>query len=168
MNHPNYLNLPQRKPRTKRDILSYLKSHFRYYTMHSINGATSYAHKVKVWDLHVDHGKFFLALYDDRTPSVINLILNEFDHRHNFKYQVGFGGRSNGYLVMTRGGIKDGRVYSQNGLGIDEDPGDLDELNLTDLREWIDVIWDFDQTCQAAIKAFMEFAEELSKEQEFA
>jgi len=41
------LRLPKRKPRTKQDMIAYLEGHFRYSTMNSWNGVTSYAHNVK-------------------------------------------------------------------------------------------------------------------------
>ncbi len=88
-------------------MITYLQNHFRYYTMNSWNKSTSYARNVKIYNLGLTreqenealelleaHGAF------DR----INDIIHDFDTRHDYKYQMGYNGRSQGYIVLYQGG----------------------------------------------------------------
>ena len=47
----NLTNLPSKKPETEKEIIDYLTSHFRYYTMRSWNRSTSYAVDIKIHHL---------------------------------------------------------------------------------------------------------------------
>jgi len=91
--------------RNKKDMITFLSSHFRYDTMNSWNRSTSYANKVKVWDVIPSslQNKVFEMMdvegfYDD-----INYILEDFGMENDYSYQAGFNGRSGGYIVMYEG-----------------------------------------------------------------
>ena len=94
---------------TKKQMAEYLKGHFRYDTMNGWNTSTSYAANVKLGtfvprDLMdkayeiLEQGEVFLN---------INERIREFDETHNYQYQVGFNGRSGGYLVLYQGELKE-------------------------------------------------------------
>lgn len=97
-------------PRSKTDMIDYLKNHFRYNTMNSWNRSTSYARNIKIHRLGLDHET------EDRCFEMLNIeeayvdfsdVLHEFGVRHDFKWQIGQNGRSGGYLVLYQGGRKD-------------------------------------------------------------
>ena len=97
-----------RKPRTRKDMIEYLSNHFRYHTMNSWNRSTSYAVCVKV-DLFVPHDLLSDAydmLYVDSAYWNGRDIIREFEERHEYAWQIGSNGRSNGYLVLYSGGQK--------------------------------------------------------------
>lgn len=95
--------------RSRKAMVDFLTNHFRYDTMNSWNYSSSYAHCVKVHSLgltgeQVDKAYELLDMteaYDN-----INWLLEEFAKEHNYAWQVGFNGRSGGYLVLYQGGRK--------------------------------------------------------------
>lgn len=101
---------PKKKPRSKKDLIEYLAEHFRYDTMRGWNARTSYARCVKL---------SYLDFSDKRTRDVawdvvgsdsdwhresgISRLIAEFDRRHDYRWQIGFNGRSSGYMVLYAG-----------------------------------------------------------------
>ncbi len=98
-----------KKPRTRKEMVAYLKNHFRYDTIR--NSGTSFAVNIKInriefpdqetrnraWDLLDVEDAFFE--FDE--------ILSDFAERHDHQYQIGRNGRSGGYLILYDGGKKD-------------------------------------------------------------
>lgn len=90
--------------RSRKEMIKFLTEHYRYNTMNSWNGSTSYANKVKLWDLNLpsdikdDAWNFIYADYSDFYGFTIPDLIALF--REETGYDVGFNGRSNGYLVM--------------------------------------------------------------------
>lgn len=95
--------------RSRKDVVDFLTNHFRYDTMNSWNQNTSYAHCVKIHNLGLT-GEQIDKVYElidmDETYDNINWLLEEFAVAHNYAWQVGFNGRSGGYLVLYQGGRK--------------------------------------------------------------
>lgn len=149
---------------TKQFIIDFLLTHFRYDTMNSWNRARSYAARVKIHDF-VPHELQSRAydLLETREPyEEINDLLREFSLKYNYDYQVGFNGRSSGYLVLYTGGKKDGRVYSQPGVGIDSDemvPGGdhFKEYSFAQLKERYKLVKDFDDLVEECKRVFLEY-----------
>lgn len=95
----------------------------RYWTMNSWNRSESLAYNLKVYNV-VDtelQDKVFELLDMDELWMDINQMVRDFGEEHNYEWQAGFNGRSGGYLVLYRGGIRDGRVYCKPGLNIEDD-----------------------------------------------
>lgn len=98
----------------------------RYWTMNSWNLSKSLAYNMKIYNIFP--GKYqndIYALMDNPEVSSgvncrINDIIYAFEHKYNHKWQAGFNGQSDGYLVLYSGGIRDGIPYSQPGLNIEE------------------------------------------------
>ena len=93
--------------RSRKDMVDFLSNHFRYDTMSSWNQSTSYAHRVKIHNLGLTSeqiDKAYELLDMDETYDNINWLLDEFAKEHNYAWQVGFNGRSGGYLVLYQGG----------------------------------------------------------------
>ncbi len=90
-------------------MIDFLKNHFRYDTMNGWNRSTSYANNVKIDRIGLTHEQE-MKLYDimniDGAYDEINDKIWEFGYAHDWKWQVGFNGRSGGYLVLYKGGWK--------------------------------------------------------------
>ena len=135
-----------------RQKFDYIHNHSYYYTMNSWNKSKSLANNVKVYNLPItteQRNKFFeicenfvlnYDLYD-----MINARIEDFESENEF--DVGFNGRSGGYLV----------AYNRNNYNniIDEDLIDFesyDEL-LNYYKE--NFCWSF-RDCQAELKSKIE------------
>ena len=95
--------------RRRRDMVDFLTNHFRYDTMNSWNQNSSYANCVKIHNLGLlstQIDKAYELLNMEETYDNINWLLDEFAEKHNYAWQVGFNGRSSGYLVLYQGGRK--------------------------------------------------------------
>lgn len=190
------------KPKTRKDMVEYLKSHFRYHTMNSWNNSTSYARNIKI---HGNQrglpneivGRMFDCLEVEDAFYDFNIVIRDFDMRHKFKWQICSNGRSGGYLVLIAGDQEpsDFKAYCTNcgqrnyrtatakdktcgncgkprlinyatppmrtitypGRSTDMDET-FDEWSTEDLKDRVDLVWDFDETCQSAVDTFIEFA----------
>ena len=93
--------------RSRKAMTEFLENHFRYSTMNSWNGSTSYAHNVKYYNLDLNEeqtDKFFdlLSSDDDEFFSCyVEPLIEGF--REDTGFTAGFNGRSGGYLVMYSG-----------------------------------------------------------------
>lgn len=110
---------------TREEMIDYLVNHFKYHTLHSWNQSTSYAHCVKVNHLdgltNAERDKLYDLVQADDFYDEINFLMNEFAIFHKHAYQVGFNGRSGGYIVLYQGGKHaDGRIYTKPGLSMDQ------------------------------------------------
>lgn len=95
----------------------------RYYTMNSWNLSKSLAYNLKIYnviDRELQDACYDLMNVDFFYEDYINPLVEEFDAKYNYQWQAGFNGRSGGYLVLYRGGIENGRVFSKPGMGIEE------------------------------------------------
>jgi len=82
----------------------------KYFTMNSWNGSTAPAYNLKVYNV-IDNklqDKVFELMECDGFYDDINFLIAEFDRDFDYQWQAGFNGRSGGYLVLYRGGKKDG------------------------------------------------------------
>ena len=102
------------KMKTKKQMVEFLKNHFRYYTMNSWNLSTSYAANVKIRNFVPSN--LMEAAYDilecEDAYDDINDIIQQFGIRHNWKYHIWFNGRSDGYLVLGKGGADSKVIYT--------------------------------------------------------
>jgi hypothetical protein len=91
-------------------LTAFLKQHCRYHTMSRWNRSTSYANCIKLHqvskpsDINEDIWWQMLGLSDWQTT--LNDLLEDFGKAHNWQWQAGINGRSGGYVVLYRGGIK--------------------------------------------------------------
>lgn len=95
--------------RSRKDMVEFLTSHFRYHTMNPWNNSTSYAHNVKIHNLGLTReqsDKLWDMIEIDEFYSEISWLMDDWAEEHNYEWQVGFNGRSGGYLVLYQGGRK--------------------------------------------------------------
>jgi hypothetical protein len=86
-------------------------------------------------------------------------LIRAFDEAHSHAYQIGFNGRSSGYLVLYQGGRKDSGLQSYPGRSLDmgEDFDDRREWDGVRLRGRVDLVWHFDQMVEAMAAAFVKY-----------
>lgn len=93
--------------RSRKAMVEYLTNHYRYDTMNSWNGATSYANNVKLHRLvDVDFSKALDIIDTQGWRNRVDEVIDDFNRRHKWTYQLGFNGRSGGYLVLYQGGLE--------------------------------------------------------------
>lgn len=95
--------------RNRKAMIDFLSGHFRYNTMNGLNLSTSYANNVKVGQLGLTYEqemKLLEIMECEGAYDGINELIREFGYQHDWQWQVGFNGRSGGYLVLYRGGWK--------------------------------------------------------------
>lgn len=93
--------------RSRKSMINFLTTHFRYNTMNSWNRSTSYAHCIKVHILGLPQkymDKAYSLLDCSDTYDYLNWVISNFDKAHDYQYQITYNGRSAGYLVLIRGG----------------------------------------------------------------
>ena len=144
----------------KQEMIDYLKNHFRYDTMNSWNGSSSYAAKVKIRTFVPHHliDTAYSALEVREAFDDINSILECFAINHDYKYQIGFNGRSSGYLVLYQGGYDKttNKIHSFPGKSIDQGET-FEEWSIEDLEERVKLIKEFDETIEDCKASFIEF-----------
>ena len=97
--------------RSRKAMTEFLENHFRYSTMNSWNGSTSWANNVKCYNLGLtdeQRSKFF-ELIDSDDSEFYDFYVHEriVEFRNETGYDAGFNGRSGGYLVMYDGVYED-------------------------------------------------------------
>lgn len=100
-----------RKPKSRKEMIAYLSNHFRYSTMSSWNGSSSFAVNVKLHRIEFPdketRDRAWGLLDVEEAFDDFNDVLADFACRHDYSYQIGHNGRSGGYLVLYSGGKKD-------------------------------------------------------------
>jgi len=96
--------------RYKESMVKFLKNHFRYSTMNSWNRSTSYANNIKLHSVDkpkdIDDDRCWDMLSITEWQEKLNDLLGDFGRRHDWQWQAGINGRSGGYVVLYKGGIK--------------------------------------------------------------
>lgn len=132
-------------------MISFLKNHFRYYTMNSWNCNTSYANCVKLYNLRIPAELFDTALSlvsgeiddDEIYTDMIKSCFDDFNQKTG--YTAGFNGRSSGYVVLYDTEYKNGQYFAtMKGLDMDED---FDDFTDKQLKDRVSVVTEFDKLC---------------------
>lgn len=101
--------------RNKTDMIDFLATHFRYYSMNPWNRATSYANNMKVNQVGLDSEtieKIYVMMDIPNFYNEINFLLGNWAESHNYRWQAGFNGRSDGYLVLYQGALEQSEYKS--------------------------------------------------------
>ena len=94
--------------RNREAMIAFLEGHFRYHTMNSWNRATSYANCVKIHRLDLPReqmDKAWAMLDMEEVFEAVHGIMHDWSVEHNWRWQIGFNGRSGGYLVLYQGSL---------------------------------------------------------------
>ena len=92
--------------RSREAMVAFLSHHFRYWTMNSWNRSSSYANCVKVHKLDLAPEQLERAwslIECDEVLAGLNRLIADWAAKHHWRGQVGFNGRSRGYLVLLQG-----------------------------------------------------------------
>jgi len=96
--------------RYRETMTVFLKKHFRYNTMNSWNRSTSYANNIKLHRIDkpkdIDSDTWYEMLWITEWQEKLSDLLEDFGRKHEWQWQAGINGRSGGYVVLYRGGIK--------------------------------------------------------------
>ena len=155
----------------KQELKEFLLSHFRYHTGNSWNNSTSYANCVKVHHLPLTReqlDKAFDLTGLEETYENINDLIREWAIERNWRWQVGFNGRSSGYLVMYQGEKKeDGRHICWPYRSIDSDPDyDFNGWQLEDFKDRVKLVASFDLLCDKILTAFVDLCDNYEVKEE--
>lgn len=143
--------------RSRKAMTDFLKNHKRYFTANSWNNSTSYANCVKLHALNLPAG------FDEDTALAIctgQIECTEWCNTitrirevfiENYRYHIGFNGRSGGYIVMYeidyQGQEHGAPLYSiYPGKNIDMNET-FEDWSITDLRERTKLVQAFDKAC---------------------
>ena len=147
---------------TRKEMVNYLKNHFRYNTANSWNQSTSYARNVKVYNLDLPKDlldrAYDLVFEDGFNELMVDLycdLINQFEEDAD-GYTIGFNGRSGGYLVLYH------KDYPFRSLDMHEDFDDFDDF---EIRERYKLVELFDEYCDAFIKEFKYAVENVTVEE---
>lgn len=99
--------------RSRKTIIVFLKTHFRYNTMNSWNQSTSYAHNVKLHTIPCIPDNAYEMLQVSEAFDGCENIMNNFAKKYDYVYQISGNGRNGGYLVLIRGGYNTHRYFSK-------------------------------------------------------
>ncbi len=101
--------------RSRKAMTDFLLKHFRYPTMNSWNCSTSYANNVKVHNLGLtgeQEDKLYEMLELPEFFERIGELFDDFSASHSNLWQVGFNGKSGGYIVLYQGYAKPSQYKS--------------------------------------------------------
>lgn len=148
----------------KSEMIEFLTTHFRYYTMNSWNGTTSYANNVKKHKLNLpeDVSNVFWDFYDEEfaMPNFWDVAdekyINEYENKYNVR--VSSNGNSGGYLVLYFA-EPDGNVYSGRTYNSD-DPYYYEDWSRDMLKDEVNMLQDFDKLCDNLRELFIEHLRE--------
>ena len=96
--------------RSREAMTAFLQGHFRYHSMNSWNHSTSYANCIKLHHVEkpqaIDTDTWYEMLDLGEWQHQLSDMLEDFGRKHDFAWQAGINGRSGGYVVLYKGGIK--------------------------------------------------------------
>lgn len=147
---------------TREDMIAFLTNHFRYNTMNLWNQSTSYANNVKIPNLNlpselIDKAYDFLCVDDDYSSFQISMheLINDF--RKETGYDIGFNGRSAGYLVLYYAEYdrNTGKLTTYPGRNIDMD-ADFEDWPDEALIDRMNLVCRFDKLCDEIRDVFID------------
>ncbi len=147
--------------RNRNTMVDFLTKHFRYDTLNSWNGLTSFANNVKLHKLSIPRDLEDMA-YDivcsdvdryDYDVMIDGLIK---DFRNETGYTAGFNGRSGGYIVLYDCNKKSDGGYTTcvSSIGHTE-PSDYEDFSMEELREEVRLVQRFDKLCDDIRREFI-------------
>lgn len=141
---------------------SFLKGHFRYHTMNSWNRSTGYAHCIKLQHLPIPKelgDAAYEMLESKEWWENCSRLQSDFAEEHDHRWQTGFNGRSDGYIVLYQGGRReDGQPFTWPGKLLDQGE-DFEDWELSDLQERVRIVQEFDTFCANLCLEFLDYCE---------
>ena len=151
--------------RNRKEMIEFLSNHFRYNTMNSWNRSSSYANKMKIYTLDLPkeiEDKLWEMLNVEEAWFYINQHIRDYKLNGFLPdgYDVGFNGRSGGYLVLY--------VEKYCGRSIDQDADfeNEEEWDIWALRNRVELVQSFDKLCDEIVDMAIWLAENMTVEEE--
>lgn len=164
---------------SNKDCFNFLANHFEYDTINSWNGLRSIANNVKVYNIpDIDYGEALKALEDDDYFS-INQEIKDWENDHP-GYQVGFNGRSGGYLVLYKEGTNRHALITEDSdspcnfrpdeyenwkRDVQNDYGSLKDYHNI-LVNQVKLVQDFDKLCDDLVEITKWLIKEMKRRKE--
>lgn len=148
-----------------KECFNYLRNHSTY--------NNSIANNVKVYNLELSYPWLTLRLIDklDLQPDISQALIN-WEQDHNNYYEVGFDGRSRGYLALYSPDnfnnilptiIRYSDNYEKFKKNVREDYGSIKNYT-EELRFFTKLVRDFDKLCDKLVKQLEKITQEFIKE----
>lgn len=153
----------------RKAMADFLTNHFRYDTTSPWNASTSYANNIKVYNLGIEDKDILDKAWDIVCSDIdcyemqnsFQQIISEF--REDKGYDIGFNGRSGGYLVMYNMEYDTDnnsiRVYPCKPIDQDEDFYDEDSWTMEELKARCELVCAFDRACDCIRQEFLFWCE---------
>lgn len=151
--------------RYRKNLEAYLKNHFRYQTMTTWDGPTSYANDVRLRNLNIPADKMDiarkLALNEVTCPDWDDFVISTVqDFYQRTGYHIGFNGKNCDYIVLYACQNDDenpGQYKVLLNKAIDP-PGrfEPEKLALNDLKARAILVWELDETCDKMRDKFVQ------------
>lgn len=150
--------------RYRKNLETYLKEHFRYGTMRTWDGPTSYANDIRLKNLNIPDDKMDIAMQlaknELECPSWDEFVIAAAqDFYQKTGYHIGFNGNACGYLVLYAcedDASNPGQYKVLLNKAIDPietfDPAALD---LKTLKARADLVWELDTVCEQLRNEFV-------------
>lgn len=148
---------------SKEEMVNFLRNHFRYYTMNSWNGLTSYANNVKLHNLGLTYRQLekaydMLISYEseDIDTSLYTQRIHDVKETFNQEtgYQMDFNGRSGGYLVLY-----DTNEKGETLVRSIDDSEDFEDWEIEDLQERVKLVSALDKCCDEMRNVLLDILE---------
>ena len=147
---------------TRKEMVDFLKNHFRYDTANSWNKSTSYARNVKIYNLDLSkelldkaYGLIFEDGFNDLMDDQYYFLKEQFEEDAD-GYSIGFNGRSGGYLVLYD------REHPATSIDSHED---FEGWNRAEVEERYNLVKRFDDYCGYFVDAFKDAVENVIVEE---
>lgn len=155
-------------------MIEFLTEHKRYSTTNGMGFGSSYANNIKVPHVgipsDVDQDTAYEMVTMPDWHAAFNVLINSWTIDQNEAWTVCVGGRSGGYMVLTkqlrhevRGPKRsDAPTFKYHPTTQDVD-GDRDyaEWSLADIRERVKLVCSFDELCDNVVETFFDICREF-------
>lgn len=149
---------------TRKEMVKFLKNHFRYDTANSWNQSTSYARNVKIYNIGLSEVLEAKALdliceegFNELVACLYDPLVEQFEEETSLDYTIGFNGRSDGYLVLYN------KLNPLKSIDMGEDFEDLDDF---EVEERYSLVKKFDKYCDYFVDAFKYVVEKVTVKEE--
>lgn len=160
-----------------KECFNFLTNHFEYDTLNSWNGCRSIANNVKVYNIPEikDDGEALKALEED-DYFAINQAIKDWEDDHP-GYQIGFNGRSGGYLVLYKSGTNKHALITEDSdspcnyrpedyenwkRDVQQDYGSLKNYQNILINQ-VKLVQEFDQLCDNLVALTISLVEDMHR-----
>ena len=149
---------------TRKEMVEFLKNHFRYDTANSWNKSTSYARNVKIYNIGLSEVLEAKALdliceegFNEMVACLYDPLVEQFEEETSLDYTIGSNGRSDDYLVLYN------KLNPLKSIDMGEDFEDLDDFEIGERYSLVKL---FDKYCDYFVDTFKYAVEKVTVREE--